>query len=165
MAIWRQLTLTDIDGLIRVADAVHLDLPERSVVFAERVKLFPEGSLALIDNNEICGYAISHPIRYGQPPALDSLLGEIAPDADQYYIHDVCLLPQCRGRGLATEGVDKLLVLANRYPTACLVSVYGTAPFWGRFGFFTPNSIDQALSAKLRGYGDDATYLERQNVK
>ncbi|RYP74022.1 hypothetical protein DL769_004111 [Monosporascus sp. CRB-8-3] len=161
MVVWRQLTPNDIEALVRVADVIHVELPESDYIFAERVKLFPEGCLALVENGELCGYAISHPIRHRQPPALDSLLGEIAPEADQYYIHDVCVLPEFRGQGLAAQGISKLLAIAERYPSACLISVYGTAPFWNRYGFLPPRSIDEALSAKVRGYGDDATYLER----
>jgi hypothetical protein len=53
--------------------------------------------------------------------------------------------------------------VAKRYPTACLVSVYGTAPFWKRFGFVA-GPVDEVLAEKLRGYGEDAAYLERQNT-
>ncbi|KAH9902330.1 acyl-CoA N-acyltransferase [Xylariomycetidae sp. FL2044] len=163
MAVWRQLTANDIKALARVADIVHTDLPESNHVFEERAKLFPEGCLALVDNNgELCGYAISHPIRRRDPPALDTLLGgEIAPGADQYYIHDVCVLPAWRGRGLASQAINRLLVVAERFQSACLVAVYGTAPFWGRYGFRAPPSVDEGLSAKIRGYGDGAAYLER----
>lgn len=163
-AVWREMTIDDIESLVRVADRIHPDLPESDEVFAERVKLFPEGCLALVegDENKLCGYAISHPIRRRQPPALDSLLGEIAPDADQYYIHDLAILPEARGRGLAQECIGKLLAIAKRFPTTCLVSVYGTTQFWGRFGF-VPEEVDEDLEKKLLDYGDDATYLERKN--
>lgn len=168
MAAWRKMSVSDIDGVLRVADEVHKDLPESGQVFAERAKLFPDGCLVLVEENDsdstevICGYAISHPIHNGQPPALDSLLGEVSPDADQYYIHDLAILPKLRGRGLAEECISNLLTVAKRYPTTCLVSVYGTTRFWGRFGF-APEPVDTVLSEKLRDYGKDAAYLLRQN--
>jgi ribosomal protein S18 acetylase RimI-like enzyme len=162
MAVWRNLTSSDIEGLMRIADCVHPGLPESAQMFAERVKLYPEGCLALEEDGQICGYAISHPIRQHHPPALDSLLGEIAPDADQYYIHDVAILPRLRGRGLATECVDQLLVVAKRYPTTSLVSVYGTESFWSRFGFM-PGPVGEEFREKLRDYGEDAIYLWRLN--
>jgi ribosomal protein S18 acetylase RimI-like enzyme len=165
-AAWRNLSVNDIESLVRVADEIHPDLPESDEVFAERVKLFPEGCLALVEGegDELCGYVISHPIRRRQPPALNSVLGEIAPDADQYYIHDLAILPKFRGYGLAQECLNKLFAIAKRFPTTCLVSVYGTGPFWGRFGF-VPEEIDEVLEKKLLGYGDDAEYLERKNEK
>ena len=162
MAIWRQMSLDDVSGLLRVAEVIHPELEEGDYVFAERIKLFPEGCLVLKDGDDVCGYAISHPIRLGQPPALDSLLGVIEPNASQYYIHDVAILPKFRGLGLAGECVRRLLEVAKRYPTTCLVSVYGTVPFWSRFGFVT-ELVDGYLSEKLREYGEDATFLSRLN--
>ncbi|KAL8656451.1 MAG: hypothetical protein Q9210_000244 [Variospora velana] len=161
---WRQMSVNDIESLVRVADLIHPGLPESDEVFAERVKLFPEGCLALVEGerDELYGYVISHPTRRRQPPALDSLLREIASDADQYYIHDLAILSEARGRGLAQECINKLFGIAQRYPTTSLVSVYGTAPFWGRFGF-VPEEIDEGLKMKLLNYGNDAMYLARKN--
>lgn len=160
-ATWREMTVSDIPGLLKVADVVHPELPESAEVFTERVRLFPQGCLALAADGELCGYAISHPICRNHPPALDSLLGEIIPDADQYYIHDLAILPSQRGKGAAAEGVGRLLEVAERFPTACLISVYGTSPFWARFGFAS-EPIDAALSEKLREYGEDATFMTRR---
>ena len=163
-ASWRELSINDIKSLARVADTIHPGLPESDEVFSERVSLFPEGCLALLsgNGNSLCGYAISHPIRRRQPPALNSLLGRIASDADQYYIHDLAILPELRGRGLAQECINKLFAIAKGYPTTCLISVYGTELFWGRFGFVKVG-IDDVLREKLLEYGDDAVYLERKN--
>ena len=162
MASWRRMTVDDIPELLRVADAVHPDLPESDYVFTERVQLFPEGCLMLSVGDKIYGYAISHPIRHGQPPALDSLLHEIPGDTDQYYIHDVAILPELRERGYAARGIRMLLEVASRFPTTCLVSVYGTGSFWQRFGF-EAEAVDEVLSEKLRNYGDDAVYMSRKN--
>ncbi|KAI4207016.1 MAG: hypothetical protein LQ348_000703 [Seirophora lacunosa] len=155
---WRSMSADDIESLVRVANKIHPDLPESDQVFAERVTLFPAGCLALAEDDgggdELCGYVISHPIRRRQPPALDSLLGEIASDADQYYVHDLAILPE--------QCMEKLFATAKRYTTTSVVSVYGTAPFWGRFGFVV-EEIDEDLKMKVLDYGDDATYLERMN--
>jgi N-acetylglutamate synthase-like GNAT family acetyltransferase len=95
---------------------------------------------------------------------LDSLLGSIPEDADQYYIHGVALLPECRGKGAAAEGIRKLLGVAEGcgYETTCLVSVYGTAGFWSRFGFKVVD-VGEVVAEKLRGYGNDATCVLRRN--
>ena len=161
---WRELSVNDINSLASVADNIHPDLPESNEVFAERVQLFPEGCLGLSESkgSHLCGYVISHPIRRLQPPALNSLLGKIAFEADQYYIHDLAILPRFRGHGFAQECMGKLSAIARRYPTTCLISVYGTERFWSRFGF-VPVQVDDVLKNKLREYGDDATYLERTN--
>ncbi|KAL8678139.1 MAG: hypothetical protein Q9186_005471 [Xanthomendoza sp. 1 TL-2023] len=163
-AVWRALSVDDVESLLRVADKIHPNLPESADMFAERIKLFPQGCPALVseEGDDFYGYVISHPIRRRQPPALDSLLGEIASDADQYYIHDLAVLPKARGHGLAQVCINKLLAFARLYPTTCLVSVYNTASFWGRFDFVL-EKIDEDLKKKLLDYGDDAEYLERKN--
>jgi ribosomal protein S18 acetylase RimI-like enzyme len=105
---WRSLRADDIPELARVADKVHPGLPESNEVFLERVMLFPEGCMALVDENDsLSGYAISHPIRYRQIPQLNHLLGCIAPDADQYFIHDIAILPECRGLGHAQQCIGQ----------------------------------------------------------
>lgn len=65
-AAWRELSVNDIESLVRVAGKIHPDLHESDQVFAERVKHFPGGCLALVDDDgdELCGYVISHPIRH-----------------------------------------------------------------------------------------------------
>jgi GNAT superfamily N-acetyltransferase len=162
MAMWRQMAAGDIDGLLKVAEKMHPDLPEGRGVFAERLRLFPVGCLVLVQDGEVCGYAVSHPIRADQPPSLNSFLGEIPLDAAQYFFHDLTILPNFRQRGLAAECIGRLLEIAKVYPTTSLVSVYNTASFWGRFGFM-PEPVDEILSKKLRIYGQDAIYLKRQN--
>ncbi|KAK3386170.1 hypothetical protein B0H63DRAFT_474301 [Podospora didyma] len=164
---WRQMTLDDLKSVMEIADKVHPNLPESEHVFAERVTTFPEGCLVLLDNEKetlIVGYTISHPIRHRQPPALDGpmLKGRLDPLAvDQYYIHDLAILRDWRGFGFATEGLAVIAKVADRYPTTCLISVYGTEPFWRLFGFQQPpGGIDAALSDKVKGYGEDAVFLE-----
>lgn len=162
MASWRAMRADDIPQVVHVADQIHPDLPEGDFVFAERVRLFPEGCLVLARGSRVLGYAVSHPIRYAQPPALDSLLGEIPADADQYYIHDVAILPELRGQGQAGKGIRKLLDVGDRFASTCLVSVYGTGPFWRRVGF-REEEADDGLREKLRKYGDDFVFMSRRN--
>lgn len=157
---WRPATASDVPGIIIVGDHVHSSLPEGAEVFTERIKLFPEGCLVLTEGDKIYGYAISHPILWAHPPALDSLLGEMAPEADAYYIHDLAVMPQLHGQGFGAKGVSRLLEVAQRYESVCLISVYGTEKFWGKFGFVKA-SVNEILAEKIRGYGDDAVFLVR----
>ncbi|VBB74952.1 Putative protein of unknown function [Podospora comata] len=163
MASWRPMYNHDLSAVMLVADEIHPGLPEGASVFAERVELSPEGCFVLESRQEICGYIISHPIPPHCPPALDTLLVEIPPTADHYYIHDLAILPSFQGRRLAAEGIKKVLDVARNYRTTCLISVYGTLAFWRRFGF-EPGMDDTDMSAKLRGYGNNAMYLECQNT-
>lgn len=155
---WRAMRRWDLTDVAMVAAKVHPDLPECIEVFAERLRLFPEGCLVLERGGSIVGYAISHPILPDTPPALNTRLGEIPATADQYYIHDIAILPEARGAGQSRAAVEMLLQVAAGYPSAALVSVYGTSDFWGRFGF-DPSKRDMA--DKLAPYGDNAVYMVR----
>lgn len=110
-------------AVVQVADQVHPGLPEGDYVFTERMRLFPAGCLVRVNGSKVHGYAVSHPIRHGQPPALDSLLGRIPPRANRYYIHDMPILPELRGQGHAAKAAQMLLEVAGEYETTCLVSV------------------------------------------
>lgn len=155
---WRAMQNADLSAVMQVANEVHQDLPEDQAVFAERLALYPQGCLVLQMGDQIVGYAISHPIKAANPPALNQFLGEISPQAQEYYIHDVALLPHLRGSGLARQGIEALLHQAKTYPSVALISVYGTSPFWERFGF-RPSAKD--MGDKLTPYGEGAVYMAR----
>lgn len=154
--------LADIPHFSHIAATIHPGLPEDEAVFAQRIRVYPAGCLGLVDpdvttttgSDELCGYAISHPIRWREPPALNALLPEDDDDDDdeerarggkfrepasplQYYIHDLAILPAYRGHGLARLCVEKVLAHAREcgFRTTALVSVYRTKAFWGRLGF------------------------------
>ncbi|WP_449221567.1 GNAT family N-acetyltransferase [Tistrella mobilis] len=162
---WRPLTAADLDRLNEIANAVHLDFPEREEVPAERLRLFPGGCFAAVVDGQMVGYAVTHPWIDGRPPALDSLLGALPDDADCLYVHDVALLPEARGRGLARRLVAMLEELArhHRLPRLALTAVGGSAPGWAAMGF-TACEVDPAspLAAKLASYETDARYMTRE---
>ncbi|MFZ5779134.1 MAG: GNAT family N-acetyltransferase [Pseudomonadota bacterium] len=156
---WRQMRQGDLAEVLGVANAVHPELPESQAVFAERLSLFPRGCLVLSGHGGIAGYAVSHPIRRFQPPALDTMLGTLPVGADDYYIHDFVVAPMHRGSGQAAVGVELLLATAREYETTSLISVYGTAGFWGRFGFA---AAGESMREKLLPYGANAIYMIRR---
>jgi len=158
---WRPMEAGDLDRVMALADRCHPGLPEDRAVFAERLALYPHGCLVLAGPAGIGGYAVAHPIRAFAPPALGALLGAIPADADQFYIHDVVVAPERRGGGVSGEAIRLLLEEAAAFPSAALVSVYGTAGFWSRFGFRPAKGVD--MKAKLRPYGDDAVFMVRTN--
>lgn len=161
----------DIPGVMRIADEIHRDLPEHECVFRERLQLFPHGCMVLASSSEpgrpeteqIGGYVVSFPIRRGKPPALNERLGgdSITDEADQYYLHDLAIQPTFRGRGAAAEVVGKVLDVAKQWTSVCLISVYGTVPFWEKFGLVSAEEVDGAMQKKLGGYGPGATFMVR----
>lgn len=158
-ALWRPMRGEDLPAVVRLADLIHPGLPEDEAIFAERLRLYPEGSRVLAAAGGLVGYAVAHPIRYPEPPSLNTLLGALPARSDALYVHDVAIAPEARGRGHAEAVVAALLDLAAGFPRACLVSVYGTPPFWRRFGFL--DASRDVSAARLAAYGPDARFMVR----
>jgi ribosomal protein S18 acetylase RimI-like enzyme len=157
---WRPAKSSDLPAIMEIAARVHPDLPERMEVFAEKLRLFPQGCLTLVAGEQVVGYGISHPWKRQQISPLDAFIEELPDDADCLYVHDVAVLPAYRGRGTANAFVERIATLAksSRIGALALVSVYDTDSLWGRFGFraVTP---DAQLRTKLRSYGETAKYM------
>lgn len=158
---WRAMTPADLRAVLAVAAEVHPDYPEDEAVFAERLRLSPEGCLCLAHGERLAGYVVSHRWTARTPPALNSLLGAIPPAANDWYLHDIALLPGARGTGAAGLAVEKLVALARDAGCArlALVAVNGSSSFWRRQGFRVVH--DASLARKLASYDDAACYMER----
>lgn len=161
MSVWTAMRLEDLNQVIALSKAVHPELPESRITQEQRLITFPQGCLVLRDGADIGGYAFAHPIRHGMPPALDTAPDQILPDADELYLHDFVVSPRMRGGGHAAKGIGALLLLGDDFASTALISVYGTAHFWGKFGF-TPFAA--VPTEKLMSYGVDALYMIRRNV-
>jgi GNAT superfamily N-acetyltransferase len=147
----------DLPAVNDLAAQVHPNYPEDPSVFAERVRLFAAGCFLL--SEPPTGYILSHPWRFGQPPALNSTLGRIPKDPDTYYIHDIALLPAAQGQGSAGLILEQLGGLARSLglKTLSLVAVNNSAAFWEKRGFRTVG--DEGLTQKLASYDSDARFM------
>jgi len=159
--LWRPMTATDLRAVMAVAGVVHPGYPEDEAVFAERLQLCPEGCLVLEGRDGLLGYVVSHPWQRAAPPALNSLLGELPPQAGSFYIHDLALLPTARGSGAGGVVVARLAEMAADAGLSCLslVAIDGSSGFWRRQGFRAVH--EPALAEKLASYDDAARYMER----
>ena len=147
---WRAMTTLDLPAVEAIAARVHPAFPEDVTVFAERQRLYPDGTLL--------------PWRFGALPALNSLLGAIPADADTYYLHDLALLPAARGTGAAAMVVGDILRHARLggFASASLVAVNGSLPFWYKHGFREVPAPD--LAEKLASYEQAARLMARRLV-
>ncbi len=155
------MSASDLPAVNALAARLHPSYPEDGAVFAERLQLYPAGCWVFAHGEDIEAYVVSHPWRNLQPPALNSLLGELPAAPSTFYIHDLALVPEVRGTG---AGAGVVALLAD-HASACglsgmsLIAVNGSAGFWQRHGFETVQ--DPLLAAKLRSYGDDARFMVR----
>lgn len=158
---WRPAHASDLPAISAIAARVHPDLPESPEVFAEKMRLYPDGCRVLVAGDAIAGYGLSHPWKLHRIPPLDGLLARLPDDADCLYVHDVAVLPDFRGGVLRSYIADVAqLARAAGIATLALVSVYATRPLWERLGF-RPVPADGELRMKLASYGEGATYMLR----
>ena len=159
---WRAMGSVDLDTVMRIADVVHPDYPEERSVFAERLALFPDGCRMALSDGTAVGYIVLHPGVIGVPPPLDSPLGGLPDAPDCLYLHDVALLPEARGLGLAASAVQQMETLAAErgFRWLALTSTPKARAYWDRQGF-TPHDGGPALAAKLASYGGGMTYMIR----
>jgi GNAT superfamily N-acetyltransferase len=158
---WRLMTPNDLNEVQALADAIHPDHPEDGRVFMERQRLYPQGCHVLAVEGSLIGYALTHPWRMGEPPPLNSLLGEIPRDPSTYYVHDVALLPEARAKGYASQVVEQVADHARRrdFGNLSLVAVNRSQMFWERLGFRA--AAPSGLEGKLKSYGSDAVLMVR----
>ncbi|MDN5005800.1 GNAT family N-acetyltransferase [Bradyrhizobium sp. GCM10027634] len=158
---WRRAHAGDLPAIGAIAARIHPDLPERPDVFAEKMRLYPDGCCVLAAGHEIAGYGLTHPWMQHQIPPLDGFLHRLPEAAECLYVHDIAVLPGFRG-GVARAYVATIETLARQsgIATLALVSVYTTRPMWEHLGFHAVTP-DSALRAKLAAYGASATYMLR----
>ncbi len=157
---WRAATEVDLPEIKALSDRVHPDLPEDIGIFAERLRLYPEGILVCREGGRLVGYAITHPWIRDRAPPLNALIGEIPGNPDTYYFHDVALDGSMRGRRLGSQVIALLKEQARRagFRTINLVAVNASDGFWERQGF-RPKNVE-GLAQKLATYGPGAKYME-----
>jgi len=160
--LWRPMTTADAASVSAIADRVHVSYPEDDAVFLERLRLYPEGCAMFEQAGRAAAYAITHPWRYGEPPALNVLLGAIPEPPTTYYIHDIALLPETRGSGAGSAVVEAVIkhAAATGLPNVSLVAVNNSGQFWSRFGFEVVN--EPMLAEKLLSYDADARFMVRK---
>lgn len=152
----------DIEDVSSLAATIHPLFPESPSVFKERQKLYPHGCQILEQNEKAKGYLLSHPWSFGDIPALNVLLRALPQFPTTYYIHDLALLPEMRGSGMASSCIETLIsnIRTAGFPCISLVSVNKSSAFWNRFGFQSQNNA--SLEKKLLSYGTDASFMVRK---
>ncbi len=158
-AAWRDAAQGDVAVISAIERAVHTIGAERPAVFSEKIALFGAGCRVLETELSVVGYGISYPWRLDDVPPLDRFLGNIPPDADCLFVHDVAMLPTARRNGAGRGFIEHATRLARLLglPYLALVSVYATQDLWGRCGFAPSSSA--ATAAQMATYGDAARYM------
>jgi len=159
---WQVAMSADLEIIDTIGNEIHPTLPEREEVFAEKIRLFPEGALVLKQGETTVGYGISHPWLLYSIPHLDEFLIALPRSPTCLHIHDVVILPQARGHGAFRSFVELVVRIAEKRQVAfvSLVSVYNTHTLWGRYGFDVVSN--ELITKELKTYGDSARYMVRK---
>jgi GNAT superfamily N-acetyltransferase len=158
---WRAMAPGELPAVVALADRIHVGHPERPEIFAERLRLFPEGALVFGCGREVAGYALGHPWILGRPPLLDTLLGELPERAEVFHLHDVAVGETARGEGAAERVLARFAAVAAEAGATrlSLVAVDGAEALWRRFGFEDAAPADPA--GLRASYGADARFMLR----
>lgn len=108
---------------------------------------YPDGCL-VADLDGVVGYIISFPYMLGKPYPIDEIYNPEG-NPDCYYIHNLCVMPEFRKKGIARMLARR--VLEFRWPVVCLVAVMESERFWHKLGFRGFAEIDY--------YGLSAEYM------
>lgn len=157
--MWTPMQVEDLDAVIALGDAIHLNYPEDPEVARERFSLYPAGCFCFNQRNATLGYIFSHPWMLGDAPPLNSLLGAIPHAADCFYLHDIALAASVKSHGAGTAGVRcvKALAKLRGFQRIAIVAVNKSEAFWSKNAFVVVDAGD--LTPKLRSYDDDARYM------
>ena len=157
----RPILDTDIDHLLQVQHhAYEQRYWESAESFRAKVIAGAGSCCGAWNDGTMLGYLIALPLADNTAPSLNSVeLPAVAPDtATTMFIHDLAVLPDHRGAGLA----DVLLVhlyesaLRRNIEQFRLISVQESQPFWQSRGFVVePDPVPP-------GYGPEAVLMSRR---
>lgn len=113
------------------------ELIEPINLFAEMLAIYDKAAyVAINESGQVVAYVIAHPSNEGRD---DYEFGghAVRGDEDCLYIHDLCVDPAARGRGLANSLFERMVVHARAqgYKNIIGIAVQGAAPFWQKLGF------------------------------
>jgi len=150
MVTIRPTRSTDYAEVNALGNAHHLaEHYESDESFESKMRGYPDGCF-VAELDGIVGYLISFPYTLGKLCPLNELYSPVQ-KPDCYYIHDVCVLPDFRGMGVAKQLAAK--ALEGDWAVVGLVAVAGAGGFWRKLGF--------REFAVIEYYGRRAEYMLR----
>jgi ribosomal protein S18 acetylase RimI-like enzyme len=160
---FRPMQASDIDSVMSIQTACYSgDIPESRISLLAKFEGSPETCLVAECEAQVLAYLIALPCLSTAPPSLHASTCVLPADPDCLYLHDLSVSPKLRGMGVAATLIRLFFELQQQanLPSACLVAVQDSVPFWRRFGFQVTQG-DAILLEKLASYGADARFMQR----
>ena len=160
----RSLGAHDIDSLLHVQTVCYGDsFLESQAVFARRLACPHQCSIGVVRPGQTAlrAYLAAYWANPGKITPLDGDFSAPAPGPRVLYLHDMSVLPELSGQGVARHRGQHLFAAARQRggQQAALVSVQGSQTYWERQGFSVKPVLDAQQSMHLETYGPGATYM------
>lgn len=162
-AVPRPLTAQDLPGLLAVQRACYGEgYIESAAVYARRLASPAQCSWVLEHAGRICAYLAAYDASEGKVTPLHGDF-DAADPPDTLYLHDMAVLPEFSGQGLAQALLEPLWrgAPARGLTRSALVAVQGSQGFWERRGYAVRPLEDAVQRQRLAAYGEGAVYMLR----
>lgn len=154
------------DDLPRVLDVQRQsftpDLVERDAVILDRYARFGEDFFVALAGDIIAGYTLCFPWKLGTFPPHDELFPETLPEPDSFFIQDLSVHRDYRGRRLSKDLLKAIFARAKQrgYRQVALVAVAQSGTYWDSQGFrVLPGQSSAALAYLSSSYGEGARLM------
>lgn len=162
----RSLKKIDLPHLISVQQKTFTsDLCESLAVFQNRFDHFGQYFKVVLINDQIVGYIICFPYKLGEIPKNNAFFAPNLPTPDCFYIHDVTLIPEARGQGLAQLLIESAFTQAKELGLTkiSLVSVGQSGNYWDKLGFVEyPNQTAKISQILLSSYDEKSRLMVKE---
>ena len=159
------MTAAHIDEVVQIqAEAFTPDLRETPEVFANRIARFGEFFRVAYQDGRMVGDVVAFPWKFGDAPVNNQKFPEDLPEPDCFFIHDIALLPDARGGGIARALLEDAYQTAHAlgFDAASLVAVGQSGTYWDRVGFVPFARVTEAKRAYILDiYGPGARLMAR----
>lgn len=157
----RPMDQADLAAVMAVQVACYpLHFHEPLVTLSARLQACPQTAWVATWAGQVCGYVVGYRSRYGWVAPLGS--GFIDhPSADCGYLHDLAILPNMTGQGVAAQLLAAYWtsMQADRLSYSALVSVQDSQFFWQRYGYQPTSLPTEGARLALSSYGEGAVYM------
>jgi len=154
----RPMNYSDLDAVMKIQSMAYIpQYCESREVYEDKFAKYPDGCWVAEIDDYVVGYVISHPYLLDSPPKLDAVMDDIPQNPDCYFIHDVAINPEYKGKGIGSALCEKAKSLAKErnLPNMALISVQDSHPFWEKMGFRRVENLTASMTEKLESYITD----------
>ena len=162
--VLRPLHAHDVDSLLHIQTICYGNaFLESREVFSQRLTAPHHCSVGVVRAGEhtLLAYLAAYWSTLGKITPLDGPFTPATAGDPVLYLHDMSVLPELSGQGVARYLVQHLMHHARQRGLrhAALVSVQGSQTYWERQGFSVCPVLDAQQSMHLETYGDGALYM------